>query len=138
MTDLQPKATEVLGRLALNPPASPAAIRLAENRLGIQFPDDYRSFLLSADGAEGDAGGDYVALWPVEEIADLNEGAEVATYAPSLTMFGGDGGGMRFGFVAEEGVRRYLSVDLITLSLDEAEEYGSTFSEFLIRVGGDS
>lgn len=52
---------------ALRPPASPSAIRAAEERLGVELPADYKEFLFITNGLEM-LSIDAPALKPVEEL----------------------------------------------------------------------
>lgn len=52
---------------ALRPPASPSAVRAAEERLGVELPADYKEFLLITNGLEM-LSIDAPALKPVEEL----------------------------------------------------------------------
>jgi hypothetical protein len=58
----------------LRPPATEDAIRAAQDRLGVQLPASYRSFLLISDGAHASSlgmemWGDRSGLLPVEHVA---------------------------------------------------------------------
>ena len=109
--------------------AATSAIVEAERRLG-PLPADYREFLAGSDAFEGFLGpGTYLALWPVNEIADLNESYGVNTFAPGLTLIGTDGGGTGYGYTTKGPSVRYLRVPLVGMSVAACEDIGGTLAE---------
>ena len=70
-----------------------------ENEMGIKFPMFYKSFMQNHNGAEGEVGkNSYLAIWTIDEIAELNRDYGVNDFTPGLVYFGSDGGGMAFAF----------------------------------------
>lgn len=61
------------------------------------IPHQYVDYLRVHGVFEGftvdEAAPGYVALWPVDKIADYNSDFEIETCAPGYVAFGGDGGG---------------------------------------------
>lgn len=75
------------------------AIKEIEKTLKIDFPDDYKSFLLWSDGGEGEIGDNYVSVWKVEDIVQLNKDYQIQSYLSDKYLgIGTDGGGTVFGF----------------------------------------
>ncbi|GAA2207523.1 hypothetical protein GCM10009850_029810 [Nonomuraea monospora] len=73
--------------------ADEARIQDAEQRLGVRFPDDYRSFL-TAEGAVGrvvESAGNYLRLQPLEELVAVNAAGEMQTRFPGAVAIGDDG-----------------------------------------------
>lgn len=74
----------------LNPPATEAQIAAAEARLGISLPADYRAFLLTSNGFEGEVGEWVVILDPVEDIYQ-NTQDNCAEFFPWAVYLGTNG-----------------------------------------------
>lgn len=78
-------------------PATTEEINAAEKELGLEFPKSYVDFLLITNGAEGSIGEEnYLVLWSVNEIVELNNEYAVKEFTPQLTYFGSDGGGTAY------------------------------------------
>ena len=70
----------------------------------------------------------------VEEIVELNETYRVEDFAPGLVLFGSDGGDTGYAFDRRAEPVRIVSVPLVGMTLSEAEECGSNFTEFLRHI----
>ena len=127
------RVAELTRELKLRPPADEAAVELAERELGFRFPDDYRQFMLEANGGEGFlAELAYLMLWSVEELPEFNQDYEVDEAAPGLVLFGSDGGGSFYAFERDGG--RIVELPSMPVDGEEAEPVGDTFVEFLKRL----
>ena len=83
----------------LEVPTTERCIKQVEELLGINFPAEYKEFMLETNGVEGGIGeNSYVAIWHIEEIIDLNNEYDVNKYTPGLLYFASDGGGTAFAF----------------------------------------
>jgi hypothetical protein len=109
--------------------ASPEAIAAAAAGIGTDFPPTLAAFLERADAAEGWVGGEYLAVWPTAEIADLNRVARVAEFAPRLVAFATDGGGEGYFFDRDTG--DFFRAPMIGLGHIEAEVAAPTFDGLL-------
>lgn len=115
--------------------AAPAAIEATERRLGATLSADHRAFLMQSDGLEGFVGPNaYLMLWSAHEIAELNEGYATAEFAPGLILVGTDGGDTGYGILERGGLRRYVRVPLVGMSVDSAESMGNTLVDLVRRV----
>lgn len=112
-------------------PASAEHIEEAERELRVTLPEDYRTFLTTANGGEGPMGGQsYVILWPVEELVEHNRGYKPdPDYAPGLTLIGTDGGNEVFAVRSGDG--HYVAAPLIGMSDGAIKDLGATFAEFV-------
>jgi hypothetical protein len=124
----------VVSKMSLNGPSGENAVREAEKALGVEFPADYRAFLLEANGGEGEVGFSYIMLWPAEDIAELNEAYGVRDLAPGLTVIGSDGGVAAYAFDMRDSGKPVVEVPLIGMDLDEVKFLADTFEEFLGRL----
>ena len=93
---------------------------------GFKLPTDYATFLRFANGGEGIVGrkGAYAIFWRIEDILELNDAYEVAQYAPSLILFGSNGGGDAFAFDRNSAQGRVVQVPFVGLDLRDAVEIG--------------
>jgi hypothetical protein len=118
--------------LQLNEPARLQAIIDVENKLGIEFPIDYKEFLLFSNGCEGSIGESYICIWPIEELIEANEASEVDEYTPGLVLFGSDGGGEAFAFDMRNNNKKYIMVPLM-LEFNAIIEQGNSLAYFFER-----
>jgi hypothetical protein len=126
---IDPKVTD---QLILKPGASIALLREIERTLGVSFPAQYVEFMTGSNGAEGFVGpNSYLMLWPVEEIASLNQTYEVHRFAPGLTLFGSDGGGTAYAFDTRSRTMPIFEMPFVGMNLKDVRMCGHTFVEFL-------
>ncbi len=119
----------------LRPPASKAEISQLEKGLGFDLPGDYREFLLLSDGYNGDVGVQgYAQLWSVRELTSNNEGYEVGSWVPDLTLIGSNGGPTAYGIDRYEGRASFVSIPFVPMARDEIRPLGGTFVEFLAAL----
>jgi hypothetical protein len=102
----------LLARFQMNNGASRDAILATELMLNVALPIDYKQFLLKSNGGEGFIGNKYLMLWRAEELESLNEGYEIAIYAPGLLIFGSNGGGEGYAFRYETDTVEYCTSSL--------------------------
>ena len=89
----------IMKNMEFTTPATTEEINAAEKELGLEFPKSYVDFLLITNGAEGSIGEEnYLVLWSVNEIVELNNEYAVKEFTPQLTYFGSDGGGTAYAF----------------------------------------
>lgn len=88
-----------------------------------------------SNGCEGFvAENNFIVIWPVEEVAELNDGYGVAEFAPGLVLFGSNGGGTGFAFDRRSEGLPVVEVPFTGMSLSEAKSRGSSFEEFLMAL----
>jgi hypothetical protein len=73
----------------------------------------------------------YLVIWPVGEIKELNEGYAVAEFAPGLILFGGDGGDKAYAFDTRSDELPIVEVPLVGMDISLAKQCGATFKNFL-------
>jgi cell wall assembly regulator SMI1 len=118
--------------MELCPPASADAIAAAEGGLGVRFPESYRRFLLSSNGAVGfsDQKG-LLRLWKVEELVSQNTDYQVQLDAPGFVIIGTDGGGEAFAFDCRSQSSEVYAIPFVSMDPEDAESRASTFDEFV-------
>jgi cell wall assembly regulator SMI1 len=119
----------------LRSPASETEISQLERDLGFGLPADYREFLLLSDGYNGDVGAKgYAQLWSVRELTANNEGYEVGSWVPELTLIGSNGGPTAYGIDRQEVRASFVSIPFVPMARDEIRPLGGTFVEFLAAL----
>jgi len=116
--------------------ASRKAIEGAEAALGVSLPKSLADFFEQADAAEGWVAGDYLAMWPMEELANLNRLARVAEFGPGLVAIATNGGMEGFFFDTAKG--GFLSSPMIGLGYIESTAIGGTFDELLAWLASEN
>ena len=123
---------KLVEKMNSNPGATEQSLLTLSERAGIKFPHQYIEFMRFSNGAEGAIGpNNYLVIWPVNEIEELNEGYGVNEFAPGLILFGGDGGGTAYAFDARSKEMHILEVPLIGMDIRWAQQCGATFKKFL-------
>ena len=122
---------DILMKLDTGEPASSQLIQKAQTYLSVQFPPDYVEFFALTDGAEGDAGGQYLQLWSLEQLLESQTACGVAEFAPGLLLFGSDGGGEAFGFDCRSTPWMVVQIPFVPLDWKEARIVADLFSAFL-------
>lgn len=109
--------------------ASREAIAAAEAALGTSLPTSLSAFVELADGAEGWVAGDYLAMWPVGRLGELNDRARIASFAPSLVAFATNGGGE--GYFFDRATGEFINSPMIGLGDVEPTPVGTSFDAML-------
>ncbi|OPX42028.1 SMI1 / KNR4 family protein [Ruminiclostridium hungatei] len=123
---------KLIKSMDINPPASEKGISDVELEMGINFPVQYKEFMLESNGAEGRIGeNSYLAIWSVEEIVPLNKDAKVEEFTPGLVFFASDGGGMAYAFDKREENVSIVEIPDDSIHIEDAKLIGKTFNEFL-------
>jgi hypothetical protein len=117
--------------LDLNPGAPKELLEKVQSDLKVRLPIQYVDFLLRSNGAEGNVGNSYLMLFPIEEIASINQANAVDEFAPGLLLFGSNGGGTAYAFDTRSSAMPIVEVPFIGMDLKETKPCGQTFVEFL-------
>jgi hypothetical protein len=123
---------EIVRGMKTSPGASKQSLEELMTRLGHHLPSDYLTLMQITNGAEGPVGSSYVVIWPVDEVVPLNEANAVAQFAPSLVLFGSDGGSKGYGFDTGSDGLPIVAVDLILT--DVVEPMGSDLLQFFENI----
>jgi cell wall assembly regulator SMI1 len=108
-------------------------IRRIETDFDVKLPDDYKEFLLWSNGGEGQIGGLYLSIWPIERLRELNEGYAINHYLPGILGIGSDGGGKCYGLDYRDNAvaPRFVQVPFGDLDFESLTVLGRTFREGL-------
>lgn len=111
------------------PPALWVEVTLAEETLGIKFPDDLRNLLFESNGVQGEYG--LGLIWPLERI--VTDNASFRTYMPfdSLLFFADAGNGDQFAFPIQNGSINRLDVFAWNHEDDSRTSVASSLAKYL-------
>ena len=103
-----------------------------ENEMGIKFPMFYKSFMQNHNGAEGEVGkNSYLAIWTIDEIAELNRDYGVNDFTPGLVYFGSDGGRMAFAFDMRNEKINIVEFPTDSIHIEDAIYISDSFEGFI-------
>jgi cell wall assembly regulator SMI1 len=123
--------------LCRNPPADLQAIASCEKSIGKRVPADYREFLAASNGGEGFIGDNFLLLWRMDELVELNEAYAVAeALGDGVLLFGSNGGGEAYGFDCRSGPWTVIQVPFVPMELELVERVAQSFAEFLQSLAG--
>ncbi|MCK4261258.1 MAG: SMI1/KNR4 family protein [Halanaerobiales bacterium] len=123
---------EFISKLDFNGVGLSEKIREIEEILKVIFPDEYKEFMLKYNGGEGEIGeNNYLVVWPLEELIELNEEYAVNEFAPGLFLFGSDGGSVAYAFDTRKESIPIVEVPFIGMDLDDISFCSNTFNVFL-------
>jgi hypothetical protein len=112
--------------------ASKDVVQEVQSELGIVFPTDNVELMEWSNGGVGWIGQSYLYLLPIEELALENESLGAAKYAPGVVFFGGDGGGMKYGFDTNYDPPAIVEVDAVSIGIPEdTTMHRMSFADFL-------
>jgi len=119
--------------LDLNEPATLQMIEIVEKELGFKLPGDYLDFMLFSNGCEGEIGESYVVMWPIQEIAELNEAYGVEEFTPGIILFGSNGSEEAFGFDMRTKEVKYIMIPFL-FEFEAVIEQGNRIIDFFERL----
>ena len=106
-----------------------------EKIAGFGLPEDYRNYLLNFSRFENHIQNEYVCLWDIDELIELNTGYGIFECLSNTIAIGGNGGGE---FIAIEymDMKSYRVVLSPFIDLDKEchVEIGGSFTDFLVRL----
>ena len=123
--------------LNLNHGTTVEKLHEVESRLKVKFPKDYFDFMIEADGGEGSIGDNYLTLWKVDEIPELNEAYNIQEFFPSLVVFGSDGANEAFAFSRGRKNTAIMQVPFVGTE-DDVKKLATSFVDFLKQLADGS
>lgn len=109
-------------------------IESVESHFKEKFPDDYIFYLENYLEFEDFVNVEYVKLWSLENLIEINESYEIQKYIPNVIAIGSNGGGE---FIGIEFMERQINRVILTPTILDEEsniEIGNNFSDFLERL----
>lgn len=119
----------------INAPINIKKISKVEKTLEVNFPEDYKEFLLKCNGAEGKIGKySYLDLWNIDQVLDMNSEESVKKYTPNFLYIGSDGSELIYAFDYKS-VMGFSVVQMPFESTDikDAQICALTFNEFVLN-----
>ncbi|UOE51296.1 SMI1/KNR4 family protein [Mucilaginibacter sp. SMC90] len=112
-----------------NPAPKKEDIDFFVRNVNFQMPVGFIDFFKESNGADINKNGDFILLWPITDMLELNEDYQVNEYAPEFFLIGSDGGDTAFAI--EKSTGNVYEMPFIGMSKDEAIFITNTFSDFL-------
>ena len=117
--------------MSLSSGISKEELKILSSSLPFPLPDDYVNFLFFSNGAEGDIGNNYLAIWRIEDLVSRNKACSVESCVLGLFLFGSDGGGEAYGFDYRGEKTIIVNVPFIGMNWKTAIKKGDNFLDFL-------
>ena len=114
--------------------SSPPAHSVTSGEL--RLPNELCELYKQANGGEGFYGEQYVRIYPVEQLAELNEAFGTSDFAPGLTIFGSNGGGEAYAYRSTESGYEYLQLPFIPMVKSNAIVLAQTLKGALNVLAG--
>lgn len=116
-----------------NNPPTENEISAFLNHIDFKLPDNFIDFFRKANGSEINKSQDYIVLWPIRDIIDLNKKYNVELFAPGFFIFGSDGGGTAYAIEKDSG--NVYDIPFIGMSKDDAVLKNKSFLDFINSLG---
>lgn len=102
------------------------------------LPEDYFNVIQEFGRKEGFLGSEYIHLYGLDELVDLNNSYGAPTFLPEAFIFGSDGCGEAYAFRSSDGA--VIQIPFIPLIVQFAEFVAPTFADFIEHCAatGDS
>ena len=114
-------------------PATKIMIEKVEKEWNISLPCEYKQLILFSNGIEGPIGkANYLSIWPINELIELNQEYAVDEFLSGIKYFGSDGGDIAYGFEFDHDRTTIIEIPFDSINKEEVKKYGESFFEFLI------
>jgi hypothetical protein len=97
------------------------------------IPSDYFELIKFCNGGEGFIGEEYVVLYKLEELKQINIDYNVQKYTPEIFLFGSNGADEAIAFDFRTNEKKYILIPFI-FEYDGIIELGDSINEFLERI----
>jgi hypothetical protein len=111
-------------------------VQRIEELSNFTLPTDYKTFLLKYQGFEKSFGNQYMAIWDIDELLEMNQSYEILEHLSQTLGIGSNMGGE---LIAIEYIDKnnYKIILAPFIGLEDKEnhvEIGYSFTDFLIRL----
>ena len=110
-------------------PGTVYTIESVEKFFDIKLPSDYKDFLQSTNGLDGETADNYLVLWSTEELVKLNQAYHVNEFVSNIIIIGSDGAEEAFAFDTTN--MTIVQLPFIGMGHIPNEKLSDTFSDFL-------
>lgn len=97
------------------------------DRIICKIPYDLELLYKNSNGAEAFIKEEYLLIWPLDELIELNNAYCVNDFAPDFLLIGSNGGDIAYAIEKSSG--RIYQMPFIGMSRDEAELIGESLSD---------
>lgn len=115
-----------------NSAPSTQAIDFFLEQIDFDLPKGFLEFFKDANGAEISSDEEYIHLWALTDMIQLNKNYSVEDYAPEFFIFGSDGGDTAFAI--EKCTSEIYEMPFIGMSKEDATFRSKTFTEFIENI----
>jgi hypothetical protein len=112
-----------------NNPPSTKEVELFLKEIDFNLPTGFLEFFKEANGAELSTQEDFILLWPLTDMVQLNREYNVEEYAPGFFVFGSNGGDTAYAIQRNTG--NIFELPFIGMSKEEAKLKSKNFAEFI-------
>jgi len=98
-------------------------------QIDFKLPEGFIEFFKDSNGADISSDENYMVLWALTEMIQLNRDYNVDEYAPDFFIFGSNGGGTAY--AVKKSTSDIYEIPFIGMSNEEAVFKNKTFSEFI-------
>ncbi|MBL7718078.1 MAG: SMI1/KNR4 family protein [Flavipsychrobacter sp.] len=118
-----------MGSIDKNPAPAESEVNTFLEYVNFRLPDGFMDFYKVANGAFINTEENYLHLWPLTEMVQLNVDYAVDEFAPTFFAFGSNGGDTCY--LVERATGFVFEMPFIGMAEDEATFVDSNFSNFL-------
>ncbi|WP_223585057.1 SMI1/KNR4 family protein [Sphingobacterium sp. GVS05A] len=98
-------------------------------QIDFKLPEGFIEFFKDSNGADISSDENYIVLWALTDMIQLNRDYNVDEYAPDFFIFGSNGGGTAY--TVKKSNSDIYEIPFIGMSNEEAVFRNKTFSEFI-------
>lgn len=129
------KTLDAFREFEFNTPEITQNIQKFEHSSGVVLPYHYVEFLLQSDGGEGFIGPDnYLILWKLSELAELNTAYDVKTFAPGFLLIGSNGGGEAIAIETHLDAQSIFILPFVGMEKAAAKSVAPDFNAFMMKL----
>ncbi|MDN3672965.1 SMI1/KNR4 family protein [Flavobacterium branchiarum] len=96
------------------------------------LPEGFIDFFIETDGADISTDENFILLWALTEMIQLNKDYNVEEYAPEFFIFGSDGGDIAFAIERITG--DIYEMPFIGMSKEESVFRNNSFTDFIESI----
>lgn len=132
---MRKETIEMMSEMDFVDPVNTDDITAVENEMNIVFPGQYKDLMKTTNGAEGPLGENaYLSIWPLDEIASLNEEYGVSKFTPGLVFFGSDGGDTAYAFDYRVIPPTIVEIPFDSIEIEDAVKIADTIEDFIAAL----
>ena len=124
---------EILKKMDKETPATKIMIEKVEKEWNISLLCEYKQLILFSNGIEGPIGkANYLSIWPINELIELNQEYAVDEFLSGIKYFGSDGGDIAYGFEFDHDRTTIIEISFVETTPQILHSY--LISPFSVQV----